>query len=199
MFKIQLIIFREINFSTKTNLGSVFGDRGMYILIILKSVAMKIKLQSSSLLIALIAGASFVLVSCDKDDDDDNTPDVTYTISGNASGAQEVPAVTTGSTGTLTGTYNANTNVLQYNINWTGLSDVATMAHFHGPALAGENADPIIDLNITTNGTAGNITGTSTLHDTTENHLLNGRLYYNVHTALNPAGEIRGQVTAVEQ
>jgi len=159
---------------------------------------MKIKLFSRGTLLGLAASLSFVLVSCDKDDDDPQ-PDVTYSISGDASGAQEVPAVTTTATGTLSGTYNATTNVLNYNINWNGLSDVATVAHFHGPALAGVTADPIIDLSITTNGTTGNITGSSTLHDSTEAHLLNGRLYYNVHTALHPAGEIRGQVTAVEQ
>ena len=164
-----------------------------------KSIAMKIKLFSGSLLFALTIGSAVLLTSCDKDDDDDNNNAVMYNISGDASGAQEVPAVTTGATGTLTGTYNTGTNQLTYNINWTGLSDVATVAHFHGPASVGEVADPVVDLNITTNGMDGNITGTATLHDSLEADLINGRIYYNVHTALNPAGEIRGQVVATKQ
>ena len=158
---------------------------------------MKIKLFSKATLFCLLAGSALIMASCKKDDNGNNNNAQMYTISGNASGAQETPAVTTSATGTLTGTYNASTNQLQYNINWTGLSGVATVAHFHGPALAGVSALPVIDLAITTNGVNGNITGSATLHDTMEAHLLSGRLYYNVHSALNPNGEIRGQVTAV--
>lgn len=136
-----------------------------------------------------------IVTSCDKDDDDiDN--DQTYSISGNASGSQEVPTVATSATGTLTGNYNARTNMLTYSISWTGLSGNISMAHFHGPALAGASAGPIHDISIATNGMAGSTTGSITLADSTETHLLNGRLYYNLHTVLNPNGEIRGQVTA---
>jgi hypothetical protein len=159
---------------------------------------MKIKLFSKGMFIALFASASLFITSCDKDDDDDNAGDVTYTVSGNASGTQEVPAVTTTATGTLTGTYNKTTNELQYNISWTGLSGDVTAAHFHGPALAGETADPLVSLAVTTNGVTGNITGTTMLHDSTEVHLLSGKLYYNLHTLLNTGGEIRGQVSAVQ-
>ena len=159
---------------------------------------MKIKLFSKNALIALCASVSFVLASCENDDED-LVNDKKYNVSGDASGAQEVPAVTTTATGTLSGTYDSKTNVLQYNINWTGLSGDISVAHFHGPALAGVDANPIIDLAVTTNGVNGNITGSATLHDSTETHLLNGKLYYNLHTVLNPGGEIRGQVTTVEQ
>lgn len=156
---------------------------------------MKIKLFSKGMFIALFASASLFFVSCDKDNDDD-MDDVTYDISGDASGSQEVPAVTTTGAGTLTGTYNKNTNQLQYTINWTGLSGDVSAAHFHGPASPGESASPIITLVVSTNGMSGNITGTATLDESTEAHLLNGKLYYNLHTVLNPTGEIRGQVSA---
>jgi hypothetical protein len=141
-----------------------------------------------------LAMASFIS-SCDKDDDD-NMNDQMYTISGNANGAQETPPVTTAATGTLSGTYNAGTNMLTYTINWTGLSGNVTAAHFHGPAVAGVAANPIVTITIGTNGTSGSTTGSVTLADSTESHLLNGKLYYNLHTTLNPNGEIRGQVTA---
>ena len=119
-----------------------------------------------------------------------------YTVSGNASGGQEVPAVTTTATGTLSGSYNATRNMLTYNISWTGLSGVITAAHFHGPAMSGASAGPIHDITIGTNGITGSTSGTITIADSTEAHLLAGRLYFNLHTALNVNGEIRGQVAA---
>lgn len=144
-----------------------------------------------------IASASLILSACDKNNDDDNNDNnKSYTISGNASGSQETPAVTTSATGTLTGTYNARTNTLTYNISWNGLSGVASAAHFHGPATAGVAADVLVPITITTNGITGNATGTVTIVDSVENALLDGKVYYNVHTAAHPLGEIRGQVTA---
>jgi hypothetical protein len=145
----------------------------------------------------LIALFSLSITGCEKDDDfDDDNIDRTYTLSGSASGSQEVPAVTTSATGSITGTYDARINTLNYTITWSGLSNVATMMHLHGPALIGAEAGPIHDLNIVTNGINGTASGTLVLADSTEAHLLNGRVYYNIHTALNPDGEIRGQVTA---
>lgn len=144
---------------------------------------------------AIIAATSLVLVACEKDDDVlDN--ERTYAVSGNASGSQEVPAVTTTATGTLNGTYNSKTNTLDYTINWTGLSNVVTGIHFHGPAMVGAEAGVIHGLTISTNGVSGTSTGSLAIADSTESHLLGGKIYYNIHTALNPDGEIRGQVTA---
>ena len=144
--------------------------------------------------IILIMAMPLFMISCD--DDNDDMDDIILTVTGSASGAQEFPAVVSNGTATLTGTYNDNTNVLSYTINWTGLSGDVVVAHFHGPAAAGTNAPPIIDLTVTTNGTSGNITGTSTLDATIEGYLKAGTLYYNLHTAMHPSGEIRGQVSA---
>ncbi len=156
---------------------------------------MKMKLFSVATVFGLLASSALVFTSCDKEDDVNN--DVKYSLSGNATGSQEVPAVTTSATGSLSGKYNATTNLLEYDIDFTGLSGTVSVAHFHGPALAGVSAPPVIDLSITTNGVNGKLKGSSTLHDTMEAHLLSGRLYYNIHTAANPNGEIRGQVQAV--
>ncbi len=55
----------------------------------------------------------FILFSaaagCSKSNNNTNNQKVNYTLSGNANGAQEVPAVTTTATGTLAGTYNSST------------------------------------------------------------------------------------------
>jgi CHRD domain len=144
---------------------------------------------------ASIAIAGTVLLSaCDKEDDDKPPVNSKYTISGAADGGQEVPAVTTTATGSLTGSYDTLSKQLIYSISWTGLSGDASMAHFHGPALAGANADVLAPLTIVTNGAAGMATDTITASNALHTALLAGRVYYNIHTVANPDGEIRGQV-----
>src|SRR5262245_45000199 len=134
---------------------------------------MKINFFRKTLLSALtIASASFIISSCDKNDDDDNNDNnKTYTVSSSATGAQETPAVTTTATSTLTGTYNAGTNTLTYNINWTGLSGAVTVAHFHGPADVGVAADPLLPIAITTNGITGSTSGAVVVADSVETAL----------------------------
>lgn len=157
---------------------------------------MKTRFSFNPFLTAIILSAALVLASCDNKDDDLDVNNRTYTLSGNASGSQEVPAVTTSATATLNGSYNANTNMLNYTITWTGLSNIVTNAHFHGPAAAGVNAGAMHSLNLTVNGVSGTASGSILVADSTEVHLLSGKVYYNLHTALHPTGEIRGQVTA---
>jgi CHRD domain len=153
-------------------------------------------------LFASLAGVALagtlLLSACDKDDDDIKNPSVKYSLSGAASGAQEVPAVTGTGAGTLTGSYDTVSKQLIYSISWTGLSGDATVAHFHGPALAGETASPLQDITLVTNGIAGLATDTIIASDALHTALLAGKVYYNVHTVANPDGEIRAQV-AVSQ
>jgi len=153
---------------------------------------------SRAFMVPLIIASALFITSCSKDSNNNNNSTM-YSISGNASGSQETPSNTVTGTGTLSGTYNSSTNVLNYTITWTGLTGLVTVAHFHGPANAGVSASPIIDITISTNGISGTVTGSATLDATTESYLLNGKIYYNLHTATYPAGEIRGQITAVAQ
>ena len=51
-------------------------------------------------------------------------------------------------------------------------------------------------VGITLGGTP--LTGTVTLADTAEAHLLAGKVYFNLHTTSHPTGEIRGQVAATK-
>jgi hypothetical protein len=131
--------------------------------------------------------------ACKKDKDEQE-----YNLSGTASGAQEVPAVTTTGTGTLTGEYDGDDNKLEYKIEWQNLSGTVTQAHIHGPALAGVNAGVLIPLTISVNGITGKLEGEVSLPDSVENFLLQGKLYYNLHTNLHPSGEIRGQISATK-
>src|SRR5664279_4844354 len=61
-------------------------------------------------------------------------------------GAQCVPPVETSGSGTADIAYDRATRVVTWNISYSGLSSPTTMAHFHGPAKAGENAPPVIWL-----------------------------------------------------
>jgi len=146
------------------------------------------------LLFASLLVVSTVFISCDKNDDD--TSDKTYTTAGNASGTQMNPSNTSTATGTLSGTYNANTNVWQYTINWTSLSATAGLVQVYGPAAAGVNASLLFPLSITTPGVSGSASGSVTLTDAQEAILLANNMYYTISSATYTGGEIRGQITA---
>jgi len=70
----------------------------------------------------------------------------------------------------------------------TGLSGDAVAAHFHGPAAAGKNADPVVDI------TAAIAKGSAEISDKQLADLQAGKWYVNIHTEKFPNGEIRGQV-----
>jgi hypothetical protein len=66
------------------------------------------------------------------------------------------------------------------------------MAHFHGPAPVGQNAKPQVAVD--KNALASPMKGKATLTDQQITDLMAGQWYFNIHTAENPSGEIRGQV-----
>ena len=118
------------------------------------------------------------------------------------SAANEVPALNTttfSGTGVVTGSYDASTKMLTYNVTWNGLSGTATLAHFHGPALSGVIAGVVVPFTLVNNGNSGSASGTYTMKDATqESEFLAGKWYANVHTATNGGGEIRGQVSVTQ-
>ena len=72
-------------------------------------------LKTSFWLLGLCLTLGFTLVSCDDDDDDDDTPsNIVRYQNLTLTGAKEVPANPSTNTGNLTGTYNKDTNVLNY-------------------------------------------------------------------------------------
>lgn len=103
----------------------------------------------------------------------------------------EVPATTSTGSGTADITYDTATKKLTWTVTYTGLTGAATASHFHSPGLATENAAVSVPL---TGPLASPLKGEATLTDAQAADLLAGKMYYNIHTAANPGGEIRGQV-----
>ena len=107
-------------------------------------------------------------------------------------GKSEVPPNTSAGTGTADIDYDAASKKLTWKVTYSGLSGPATAAHFHGPAETGKNAGVAVAI---PNATSSPTEGSATLTDAQAADLLAGKYYVNVHTAANPGGEIRGQVT----
>ncbi len=87
-------------------------------------------------------------------------------------------------------TYDTGSNLLSWNITFQGLSGLVTVAHFHGKATPAMNAGIQV---IITDIDSPSI-GSATITEQQESELLQDLWYVNYHTAMCPAGEIRGQV-----
>lgn len=83
---------------------------------------------------------------------------------------------------------------LTYNISFSGLSGSAVSGHIHGPATSEQAASVIIPFSNVT-GTSGTLSGTIDITADQAAMIRDGLTYANIHTAANPGGEIRGQIT----
>ncbi|MGD1038864.1 MAG: CHRD domain-containing protein [Roseiarcus sp.] len=110
------------------------------------------------------------------------------------SGTEQVPPVQTAGKGTADLTYDPDTRMVTWSVSFSDLSGPATMAHFHGPAAAGKNGPVTIWLSTKGAAAESPIKGSATLTPDQAKQFTSGDWYINIHTAANPAGEIRGQV-----
>ncbi len=122
------------------------------------------------------------------------TPGMAQTVAYKAdlTGAAESPATDSKGQGTAMVDFDSANKTLSWTITFTDLSGPVTAAHFHGPAAAGENAPPVIPIE---GALVSPIKGSATLTDGQVSDLEAGKLYFNLHTAKYPDGEVRGQVT----
>lgn len=129
--------------------------------------------------------------------------EATYVVSMN--GAKEVPSKTTSATGTTE--LVVHPTFVDYRIDVSGITNV-TAAHIHtgnatvaGPILVGLFAlgaglstglinGELISGRITPEGLPGTVS-----LDSLKSLFRSGNSYVNVHTTVNPGGEIRGQIT----
>src|SRR5258708_39845182 len=105
--------------------------------------------------------------------------------------AAEVPPTDSKGSGALTASYDTATKKLTYSATYKDLTGPAAAAHFHGPADAKPNAGVVVPV---TEMTPGTLKGEATLTDAQAADLQAGKWYFNIHTAANKGGEIRGQV-----
>lgn len=112
------------------------------------------------------------------------------TYQGPMSAAYETPRTNSRGVGTVVATVYPTTLAMTYTVKYQDLTGPATAAHVHGPAAPGANAPVVIAATVT----PGTITGGATLTPAQLADLQAGKYYFNIHTAANPGGEIRGQM-----
>jgi len=119
---------------------------------------------------------------------------------GPLSGAQEVPAVATSATGQGTAVISADGSTITYLVTYSGLSGTLNAAHFHTGA-AGVAGGVILPLAAGPSPMSGTLTaadfkasGSVTTFAQAVAAIRAGTTYFNLHTAANPGGEIRGQI-----
>jgi hypothetical protein len=147
-------------------------------------------------LVAAQARASIVFTSILDGDNERPSP-----VAGD--GAGSATAMLSGDSGSY---------VLLYTLNYAGLSSDAVAGHIHYSILPpgqdpAEQTGPVVhglDADFTALGTSGTVSGqwrfddaALPLTDALADSLLDGELYFNLHTAIHPDGEIRGQLQAV--
>ena len=163
------------------------------------------RIGAVALAAVIVTGA---VVAC-SDANDSMSPGLrSTTYVANMSSANEVPAVPGGASGTATFTLNGK--MLTYVVSVSGLSGDVAASHIHFGAAgtngtvaypftaaagvqSGQVASGTIDLTQPVSNGTTSISGDSLLL-----LLNNGLLYTNVHTAANPGGEIRGQITRTQ-
>ncbi len=94
-------------------------------------------------------------------------------------------------TGMVSATYDTDTMMMTWTVEYENLSGPPGAMHLHGPTEPGGNAGVALPLS---GDMASPIQGSATLNAEQAADLLAGRWYLNVHTAKVRGGEVRGQL-----
>jgi hypothetical protein len=113
----------------------------------------------------------------------------------------EIPLATApGASGSAAIVLDTDTSEFSWVIEFKGLTGSATLAHFHkgevdvaGPVVLDLDAGPGVIFS-GVGQTSGIFSGGTTLSSTEIDDILAGLWYINIHTDVNPSGELRGQI-----
>ena len=119
---------------------------------------------------------------------------------GPLTGAQEAPPVATSATGQGTVVISADGSTITYLVTYSGLSGTVAAAHIHTGAV-GIAGGVILPLTAGPSPMTGTLTaanfaasGSVTTFAQAVAAIRAGTTYFNLHTAANPGGELRGQI-----
>jgi hypothetical protein len=101
--------------------------------------------------------------------------------------APPVAAPTAAGVGLLS--WNPSTNTLGFDVRHAGLTSAETQSHIHGFAPPGSSAGVLMALPV-----GPQKIGVWNYSGLDEPAVIEGLTYFNVHTSMNPGGEIRGQI-----
>lgn len=124
--------------------------------------------------------------------------DQDFTI--NLTGSQEVPPTFTSAGGWGTAFYNSSAGTISLSVVFSNLSAVASASHIHLGA-PGVNGTVIVSfVPFTPSATAGTISASGLAFPAANvSALLAGNTYFNIHDAVYPGGEIRGQLVPIPE
>jgi CHRD domain len=151
-------------------------------------------MRGSKLLLSFAVAGLFIFSSCTSDKLDDEVLSATNLP---MSGLQEVPQRLTSGNGSMDFVYNRDSRTLSYTVRWNSLTGPVVQAHIHGTAQKGVNAGILQDWTTPIpKAVSGTYSGSVLIDGVVfrEEDLLLGRYYVNIHTAMYPGGEIRGQI-----
>jgi len=120
------------------------------------------------------------------------TPVVPPTCTLTFSGAQVYPPNASPGTGQVSVTLDTEANTLSYTITFAGLLGPETAAHIHGPAPLGRNAMVLHPVAL-----GSQVSGVWSYAEAQEDSIRSGLTYVDIHSAVLPGGEIRGQILCV--
>jgi hypothetical protein len=106
-------------------------------------------------------------------------------------GAAETPLTDSKGVGNVSATFDPATKTLDWTVDYSGLTGPVLAPHFHGPAAPGVAAPVEVPL---TGSLDSPIKGSAILTDSQAKDLMDGKMYFNLHTAEHRPGEIRGQM-----
>jgi hypothetical protein len=136
----------------------------------------------SATIIAAAAGLTFLALPAAAE---------TMMFKASLSASEEVPPNPSKGTGNVEAGYDTSSKKLSWKGSYSGLTGPETAAHFHGPAAPGKNAGVVV----TVEAGKSPFEGSATLTESQAADLMKGEWYFNLHTAENKGGEIRGQMT----